>query len=178
MHTNSAGTVNTFPAIGAFPDNTASLTIYADFDASEILYMEDYQEHTVLSGLASLGGVFSSADGVFALIFGWPLIALLFGSKPLSPFGLVGMLARSRIYAAVQELYPSLKKEVNEGGIASFLKDTAVDLAILDSSKPKEETPDDDPEEQGAEDNMQLRLIESRDSSSSNYTSLAQVDHS
>lgn len=96
------------------------------------------------------------------------------GRKPLSPFGIAGMFAQSRIHAAVHERYPLLKKEVNEGGIASFLKDTPVELAILDykpKGKPAEEHPD--PKEASAENNLQLTTIESR--RSSQYSSIAQV---
>ncbi|KII87826.1 hypothetical protein PLICRDRAFT_54872 [Plicaturopsis crispa FD-325 SS-3] len=169
--------VHPVSAVGDFPNNTASLTMNAAPDAFEVVHVEDYREKTVLIGLASVGGVFTVADGIFAMIFGSTLITLLFGTKPLSPFGITGMLARSRIHAAVHERYPLLKKEVNEGGMASFLKDTAVELAILDSKSKEEITEDDpDPEVPSAEDNLQLRTIESR--RSSQYISLAQADRS
>ena len=111
--------------------------------------MEDYRQRTVLAGLSNLGGVFTVIDGVFAMIFGATLITIIFGefsyeksttlvitlcipgSKPISPFGILGLAVRQKLKGAIQERYPLLKEEIRQGGMASFIKDVAVESNML-----------------------------------------------
>jgi hypothetical protein len=42
--------------------------------------LRDYEEHTVLTGFAALGGFWTFINGLFAIIFGGSLLFFLFGS--------------------------------------------------------------------------------------------------
>ena len=91
---------NLFPdPSSTFSPNTSSVVFTGHLDSSNIVVLEDYRQHT-FSGLASVGGIFTIVDGVFAIIFGMGLMSILFdlfrhshfleqslttGSKTISP---------------------------------------------------------------------------------------------
>lgn len=64
---------------GTFKANTSSLILFASTDMSATVYVEEYRDHTLITGLSDLGGVFTVVDGVFSLLFGATLIQLMFG---------------------------------------------------------------------------------------------------
>ena len=71
---------NLFPdASSTFSPNTSSVVFTTLWDSSYIVVLEDYRQHTFFSGLASVGGIFTIVDGIFAMIFGMGLISILFG---------------------------------------------------------------------------------------------------
>ena len=71
---------NLFPdPSSTFSPNTSSVVFTGHLDSSNIVVLEDYRQHTFFSGLASVGGIFTIVDGVFAIIFGMGLMAILFG---------------------------------------------------------------------------------------------------
>ena len=71
---------NLFPDPGStFSPNTSSVVFTGHLDSSNIVVLEDYRQHTFFSGLASVGGIFTIVDGVFAIIFGMRLMSILFG---------------------------------------------------------------------------------------------------
>lgn len=53
------------------------------------------------------------------------------GSRPLSPFGLYGIIARKRLRRTLQKLYPRLLEECSAGGLASFARETAIDMGFV-----------------------------------------------
>ena len=69
-----------------FSPNTSSVVFTGRFDPSPIVVIEDYRQHTFLSGLASVGGIFTIVDGIFATIFGMGLISISFGLSHHSHF--------------------------------------------------------------------------------------------
>ena len=71
---------NLFPdPSSTFSPNTSSVVFTGHLDSSNIIVLEDYRQHTFFSGLASVGGIFTIVDGVFAIIFGMGLMSILFG---------------------------------------------------------------------------------------------------
>ena len=62
-----------------FSPNTSSVVFTSLLDPSYIVVLEDYRQHTLFSGLASVGGIFTIVDGIFAMIFGMGLMSILFG---------------------------------------------------------------------------------------------------
>ena len=71
---------NLFPdSSSTFSPNTSSVVFTGHLDSSNIVVLEDYRQHTFFSGLASVGGIFTIVDGVFAIIFGMGLMSILFG---------------------------------------------------------------------------------------------------
>ena len=78
---------NLFPDTDStFAPNTSSIVFTSLLDLSYIVVLEDYRQHTFFSGLASVGGIFTVVDGIFAMIFGMGLISILFGLSHHSHF--------------------------------------------------------------------------------------------
>ncbi|KDQ64256.1 hypothetical protein JAAARDRAFT_52232 [Jaapia argillacea MUCL 33604] len=114
-----------------FPPTTSSLVLSQAVEFSDMVTQEDYRRYTLISGLASIGGVFTVVDGVFAMAFGFSIMAIISGSKVISPFGVVGLILRKQLRHAIRQQYPGLKAEIQAGGMGSFLHDTAIGLSVL-----------------------------------------------
>ncbi|KDQ60234.1 hypothetical protein JAAARDRAFT_46017 [Jaapia argillacea MUCL 33604] len=93
---------------------------------------EEYRQYTILSSLGLLGGVFTVVETIFAMLFGMTLLALVFGTKTISPFGTLGLFAHKNLRNAILLQYPNLRDEIRQGGVATFLHDVALELKILD----------------------------------------------
>ncbi|KDQ52506.1 hypothetical protein JAAARDRAFT_477922 [Jaapia argillacea MUCL 33604] len=117
--------------IGGFRDHTSTVLLSPAIDFSNVITQMDYRQHSILAGLASVGGVFTVVDGIFAMLFGTTLFTLILGTKHISPFGSLGILVREKLRRAIQEQYPALQSELQGGGMATFLRDVSVDLRIL-----------------------------------------------
>ena len=63
-----------------FP-NTSSVRFIDATAWKDSIVLEEYQTHSVLLGLANLGGAFTIANGVFVLIFGRTLMGTLNGTQ-------------------------------------------------------------------------------------------------
>ena len=71
---------NLFPDTSStFSPNTSSVVFTSLFDSPYIVVVEDYRQYTFFSGLASVGGIITITDGVFAMVFGMGLISTLSG---------------------------------------------------------------------------------------------------
>ncbi|KZP04889.1 hypothetical protein FIBSPDRAFT_1054400 [Athelia psychrophila] len=55
--------------------------------------------------LSTIGGTLSAIDGLFALVFGRTIMAIIFGTRIISPFGLLGLVTRKHF----------LKDNIHEG---------------------------------------------------------------
>ncbi|KDQ64258.1 hypothetical protein JAAARDRAFT_52234 [Jaapia argillacea MUCL 33604] len=122
-----------------YPGNVSTLLLTSAVDFSDFVTEEDYRQHTLISALASLGGFFTIIDGVFAMVFATTLSKVLFGSKMISPFGILGLILGEKLRRAMDDQYPLLRSQVREGGMATFLSDNVLDLSILeDGSSPGE----------------------------------------
>ena len=62
-----------------FSPNTSSVVFAPSVNRFNDAVVEDYRQHTFLSGLATVGGIFTILDGIFAILFGMGLIRILFG---------------------------------------------------------------------------------------------------
>ncbi|KAG8924720.1 hypothetical protein FRC01_011129 [Tulasnella sp. 417] len=133
-------------AIGGTPPPSPSLTVlnfYPDFGPYNDEIYEEYLKHTVLSGLSTSGGLYASFDVFFILVFGRSLLAALFGSKHLTPFGAMASLIQSESFRKkLKEEYPGIgDKNRNQRAQATcdFLHDFILDLKPLEIEKlPKE----------------------------------------
>lgn len=54
------------------------------------------------------------------------------GSKPISPLGAIGLIARKKLRAAIHKQYPRLRDEVENGGMASFIRDVALEVDVIE----------------------------------------------
>ncbi|KZP25062.1 hypothetical protein FIBSPDRAFT_929604 [Athelia psychrophila] len=81
--------------------------------------------------LSKIGGVYAFIDGVFALIFGRTMLAILFGSKAISPFGVLGMLTRKRFARSINAEYPHLQADIEHRGMAAYISEVAIDPGII-----------------------------------------------
>ncbi|KDQ53295.1 hypothetical protein JAAARDRAFT_432011 [Jaapia argillacea MUCL 33604] len=125
----------------AFPENVSTLLLSPAVDFTDFIIQEDYRQHTLIVGLASIGGLLTIIEGGFAMLFGMTLFQVLLGSKVISPFGALGIMMREKLRRALHEQYPALRRQMQEGGIATFLSDVAVDLRILDDDAPRDSNP-------------------------------------
>ncbi|KZP03519.1 hypothetical protein FIBSPDRAFT_941478 [Athelia psychrophila] len=86
---------------------------------------------SVANALSEIGGTLSFIDGLFALIFGRTITAILFGSRIISPFGLLGVVARKSLKRLIHEQYPHMLEDIECGGMAAYVSEVAIDAALM-----------------------------------------------
>ncbi|KAG9037035.1 hypothetical protein FS837_001509 [Tulasnella sp. UAMH 9824] len=129
-----------------------TLTFYPGFGAFNDELYEEYLKNTVLSGLAATGGLYTTFDFLFVLLFGRSLLAALFRSKHITPFGAVAsMLRRDKFCKTLLDKYPGIEDEdpsKRAQATCNLLHDLLLDLTPLEI-KPtsKKNNSDDGPEE-------------------------------
>ncbi|KZP15327.1 hypothetical protein FIBSPDRAFT_1048252 [Athelia psychrophila] len=84
--------------------------------------------------LSAIGGLYASIDGVYAFVFGRTMLAILFGSKIISPFGLLGILTRNRLRRLINEQYPHMQEDIKRGGMAAYVSEVAIDPGLVPNS--------------------------------------------
>ncbi|KAF7986357.1 hypothetical protein HWV62_35364 [Athelia sp. TMB] len=116
----------------------------------------------VATVLSNIGGIFAFIDGIFSLIFGRTIMAILFGqsthsfsvyphahssnpflyhsgSRVVSPFGMLGIVTRNRYKRLIHEQYPAMQEDIENGGrlgMAAYISEVAIDAALVDPPSP------------------------------------------
>ena len=133
--------------------STIRLVNQATYDWADWNIRQEYREKSVLSGLASVGGLWTSIGGFFLIVFGAPALRILFGKssswllgqhmwsrsagiKPLSTFGLVHKFEKEkeiRERFRAQENYPKLEHDLGSDhkGVLYLICDQLLDLDLL-----------------------------------------------
>ncbi|KZP28695.1 hypothetical protein FIBSPDRAFT_1039439 [Athelia psychrophila] len=81
--------------------------------------------------LSTIGGTLTAINGLFALVFGRTIMAILFGTRIVSPFGLLGMVTRNRFKRLIHEQYPRMQEDIDHGGMAAYISEVAIDAALM-----------------------------------------------
>ncbi|KZP24966.1 hypothetical protein FIBSPDRAFT_950668 [Athelia psychrophila] len=87
---------------------------------------------SVVHVLSNLGGLFAFVEAVFALIFGRTIMAIIFGTRAISPFGLLGIVTRNRFKKLIHEQYPRIQEDIERGGMAAYVSEVAIDAGLMD----------------------------------------------
>ncbi|KAF8601924.1 hypothetical protein BDV93DRAFT_225392 [Ceratobasidium sp. AG-I] len=111
--------------------------------------IEDYRASSAFDVLGSIGGFLALLQGIHLFLFGRPLFLGLFGTKLITPFGLVGRLATKGFRRRLRNRYHRSDIQ-NEGNIhmqdttnmTQFLLDYVLDMGPAFPQKPKSETLD------------------------------------
>ncbi|KAF7358240.1 Short-chain dehydrogenase/reductase family protein [Mycena venus] len=98
-----------------------------------VRYSVDTRDDSVLSGIASFGGVWTFVNGAFALFFGANVIYFLFGRRPLSALGVVHVFQRAALVRQWNDDFPVIHTEgglpgSERAGIVAFIRERLVDL--------------------------------------------------
>ncbi|KAF9522983.1 hypothetical protein CPB83DRAFT_69023 [Crepidotus variabilis] len=116
-----------------------TLRIAFQNDFSDWKIIEDYRDKSVLSGFASIGGLWAFIAGVFTAMYGTSILKTLFGFKPLSFIGLAHWFQRNSLRDACTAEYPLLQQDLQtpllERGLLSFFYDHLLDVGFLAPSK-------------------------------------------
>ncbi|KAJ7628739.1 hypothetical protein FB45DRAFT_1004239 [Roridomyces roridus] len=84
---------------------------------------------TTLAGLSSLGGLWSTLNGVFALLFGANILVFMNSSRSLSPLGVIHIFQRNTLLRNWHADYPALKAEGSKPpGAVAFMRDRMIDI--------------------------------------------------
>ncbi|KAJ2935086.1 hypothetical protein H1R20_g2054, partial [Candolleomyces eurysporus] len=114
--------------------NIATIRFSARNKATTWRVKQDAREKSVLSGLSSVGGLGSLLGTVFLFLFGSSLLGIMFGMKPLSPFGLFHSFC-PEIAQGSQQRYASLRTDIGkiyaEGGVMKYLFDVLIDIDLI-----------------------------------------------
>ncbi|KZP07930.1 hypothetical protein FIBSPDRAFT_996584 [Athelia psychrophila] len=124
---------------------------------------------SVANALSEIGGTLSFIDGLFALIFGRTIAAILFGSRIISPFGFLGIVARNRLKRLIHEQYPRMLEDIERGGMAAYISEVAIDTALMPdktSSKSRISSSESSFVGDDAGDNIGLRCLDTGSSAS------------
>ncbi|KAG8921181.1 hypothetical protein FRC01_000378 [Tulasnella sp. 417] len=112
--------------------NISTVTFYQGFGFIGHHVLEQYREYDVLSGLGATGGLYTILDLVFGILFGRPLMAIMVGSKYISPFGLaVAIFGGPALRRKVKRRYPDLDSSdpvQRSFATSDFLHDFVLDL--------------------------------------------------
>ncbi|KJA21276.1 hypothetical protein HYPSUDRAFT_88078 [Hypholoma sublateritium FD-334 SS-4] len=130
--------------VGYYPDpaatftgiNRSSLNIFSQANYGELNFIQEYREHSVFDGLASVGGLWTAFGGIFAIIFGASMLHTYNGSKPLSIFGIAHNFQAEAMRKECLERYPQILKEhrsPEHRGLLSLLRDHLINLDFLDT---------------------------------------------
>ncbi|KZP24969.1 hypothetical protein FIBSPDRAFT_929535 [Athelia psychrophila] len=87
---------------------------------------------SVVHILSNLGGLFAFVEAIFALIFGRTIMAIVFGTRAISPFGLLGIVTRNRFKKLIHEQYPRIHEDIERGGMAAYVSEVAIDAGLMD----------------------------------------------
>ncbi|KAJ7636590.1 hypothetical protein FB45DRAFT_1138332 [Roridomyces roridus] len=95
--------------------------------------LQDTISNTAFSGIATVGGFWTSANGAFALLFGANVIYFAFGRRPLSALGVVHIFQRNSLKRQWNEDFPALRTEggvpgSEAAGIVAFIRERLVDV--------------------------------------------------
>lgn len=119
------------PLRPANDNDIGTLRVAFDLDLSDHILVEEYLENSVLSGFASIGGLWAFITGVFAAIFGTSIMKVLFGTqrdyitcflsfdaicsaiKPLSVFGFIHYFQKNRLQGGCIDRYPQVQQDLN-----------------------------------------------------------------
>ncbi|KZP15115.1 hypothetical protein FIBSPDRAFT_90657 [Athelia psychrophila] len=82
--------------------------------------------------ISDIGGTFAFIEGLFALIFGRTIMAILFGNRAISPFGLLGIVTRNRFKKLIHKQFPRIQEDIERGGMAAYISEVAIDAALMD----------------------------------------------
>ncbi|KZP23091.1 hypothetical protein FIBSPDRAFT_930796 [Athelia psychrophila] len=88
-----------------------------------------------VKAISEIGGVYAFMDGAFAFMFGRTMLAILFGARAISPFGLLGIITRGRFRRLINEQYPYLQEDIERGGMAAYISEVAIDPGLVRSSE-------------------------------------------
>jgi len=91
---------------------------------------EEFRTHTVLTLLASLGGLWTILSSLFLWFFGRSLLFPILGNKPISPFGLMGRLFLGKVMR--RERREGIQERIDEMGPNQIIRDFVVDLSPFD----------------------------------------------
>ncbi|EIM89040.1 uncharacterized protein STEHIDRAFT_154732 [Stereum hirsutum FP-91666 SS1] len=122
------------PDISTFASNTSSMNLNTSLPASTEWIISEEIVHTSIAGealkiISTIGGIHVVVNGIFFVIFGRSLLAVLFGGKPLSPFGVSGLFPSFR--DRIHKHYPVMEDDLKAGGMASFVEEVAMDIGVL-----------------------------------------------
>ncbi|KAG8967007.1 ATP-dependent rRNA helicase spb4 [Tulasnella sp. 425] len=119
--------------------NISTVTFYQGYGFIGQHVLEQYREYDILSGLGSTGGLYTILDLAFGVLFGRPLMAIMVGSKYISPFGLaVALFGGPALRRKVKRRYPDIDSTDSvqrSFATADFLHDFVIDLGAA-ISKP------------------------------------------
>ncbi|KZP08590.1 hypothetical protein FIBSPDRAFT_874411 [Athelia psychrophila] len=60
-------------------------------------------------------------------------MAIIFGTRIVSPFGLLGMITHNRFKRLIHEQYPRMQEDIEHGGMAAYISDVAIDTALVEA---------------------------------------------
>ncbi|KAJ7590298.1 hypothetical protein C8J56DRAFT_1048462 [Mycena floridula] len=119
-----------------------------------VRFVQDYNDASVLTGLATFGGFWTFFNGAFAMFFGANLLYFIFRRRSLSALGIVHIFQRRALTQRWNEDFPTLHTEDGQpgsesAGIVAFLRQRLVDLdeeepegikGVLEGQNPSSDT--------------------------------------
>ncbi|KZP15861.1 hypothetical protein FIBSPDRAFT_866759 [Athelia psychrophila] len=64
-------------------------------------------------------------------------MAILFGNRAISPYGLLGIVTRNRFKKLIHEQYPFIQEDIDRGCMSAYISEVAIDAALMGSTTVK-----------------------------------------
>ncbi|KAF7341147.1 Short-chain dehydrogenase/reductase family protein [Mycena venus] len=117
------------------PSTTITMTIVQRAFITK--FIEDHTNDSALDGLSTLGGLWTTLDALFMLVFGASVLYFAYGKRPLSALGIVHVFQSRTLKRNLHEDFPVLLTEGGQpgsqsAGLVAFLRDRLLDTDEAD----------------------------------------------
>ncbi|KAF4610515.1 hypothetical protein D9613_006746 [Agrocybe pediades] len=114
--------------------NVSTLRLYIPIfsdTVSERGFVSESRNFSVLSGFSSIGGLWTTLSGTFAILFGGSLLHFLSSSKSISIIGIAHTFQRATMKKHCFDQYRDLPNDQKNRGVLALIRDYAIDLSFL-----------------------------------------------
>ncbi|KAJ7628937.1 hypothetical protein FB45DRAFT_919582 [Roridomyces roridus] len=163
IYTSQISGLQPYPQGAVVGGNLTSITISMPYYDTPTYVLQEVRDANPISGFSTLGGLWTSVDGVFAMVFGANVVYFLLGRRHLSALGIAHVFQRGALIRRWHEDFPKLHTEgglpgSKDAGIVAFIRQRFIDI--------------DDPRNDDDEDNLKERLLSSGTSQHSHSVSI------
>ncbi|KAF7337327.1 Short-chain dehydrogenase/reductase family protein [Mycena sanguinolenta] len=121
-----------YPSDSITGTNEATLVLFHPYPYA-IKLQQDSLDITLLSGLSTFGGFWTSIEGVFILLFGANVLYFALGRRPLSALGLIHIFQRRALVRQWHADFPALRTEGGQpgsesAGVVAFIRERLIDI--------------------------------------------------
>ncbi|KAJ6497356.1 hypothetical protein C8R45DRAFT_125323 [Mycena sanguinolenta] len=131
-----------YPSDSTTGTNEATLMLFVPYPYA-IKLQQDSLDTTLLSGLSTFGGFWTTIEGIFVLLFGANVMYFAMGRRPMSALGLIHIFQRRTLVRRWHTDFPALRTEGGQpgsesAGVVAFIRERLIDVGQDDQTNDTE----------------------------------------